>query len=615
MNSIVTEIANIIKSEDNYIKRERKIICFFLNLIKEIMALALAKVDDEMITKVKAQGYQIDKKNERSINMAFGEVRYVRRRYVCPGKQARYPLDELMGFDKYKRYSILAVKNILEVSSVATYRNTALAANCLSGFNISHMQVGNWVKMAEKNIKAGQEADSRYDAAGTKKKVPVLYLEGDGVVIKGTKSRLETYDGVFYNAKYLIEKLGRLCDYILFDCAWGGYEQFVDVLRDLSPLQLSYGPDDPGILVTQSIHKQQAGIAQASQILKKDGHLKGQKRYVDHKHFNHAYLKYVTTSYSYPIYSSLVVNAKMANSPACKSWWDDTVKLSIKFRKRLLKESKLFRPLVPLKINGKKWQDISTEVLMHDKQAWKLSPSDDWHGFNKIDDNEVVLSPLKLTVLNPGIDLSGEEYAEEGIPGVILENYLHEEHIIPEKSDIYSTLYLITPGESNVDMETLFDALMRFEHAYLDKQPLSEVMPQLVKKFPDCYKGYTLYQLCQEMHQYYKQNHIFELERDLFLKTTFQDYVMKPGQADFDFNENKSQLVELDNLKGRIALEGALPYPPGVFIVAPGEKWQQIDIDYFKILLGAAATFPGFEPEVQGVYKDSGKIVGEVLRK
>lgn len=427
--------------------------------------------------------------------------------------------------------------------------------------------------------------------------------------------QLETYDGVFYNAKYLIEKLGRLCDYILFDCAWGGYEQFVDVLRDLSPLQLSYGPDDPGILVTQSIHKQQAGIAQASQILKKDGHLKGQKRYVDHKHFNHAYLKYVTTSYSYPIYSSLVVNAKMANSPACKSWWDDTVKLSIKFRKRLLKESKLFRPLVPLKINGKKWQDISTEVLMHDKQAWKLSPSDDWHGFNKIDDNEVVLSPLKLTVLNPGIDLSGEEYAEEGIPGVILENYLHEEHIIPEKSDIYSTLYLITPGESNVDMETLFDALMRFEHAYLDKQPLSEVMPQLVKKFPDRYKGYTLYQLCQEMHQYYEQNHIFELERDLFLKTTFQDYVMKPGQADFDFNENKSQLVELDNLKGRIALEGALPYPPGVFIVAPGEKWQQIDIDYFKILLGAAATFPGFEPEVQGVYKDSGKIVGEVLRK
>lgn len=191
MNLIVTEIANIIKSESNYIKRERKIVCFFLNLIKEVMSLALAEVDDEMTEELKAQGYQIEKKNERSINMAFGEVRYNRRRYVCPGKKPRYPLDELMGFDKYKRYSLLAVKNILEVSSVATYRNTALAVNCLAGFNISHMQVGKLIKMAGQNIKTKQETDSRYDAVSTKKKVPVLYLEGDGVMIKGTKGFLE----------------------------------------------------------------------------------------------------------------------------------------------------------------------------------------------------------------------------------------------------------------------------------------------------------------------------------------------------------------------------------------------------------------------------------------
>lgn len=68
--------------------------------------------------------------------------------------------------------------------------------------------------------------------------------------------QLETYDGIFYDAKLILEKLGRLCDYILFDCAWGGYEQFVDVLKDYSPFQQTYGPDDPGILVTQSVHKQ-----------------------------------------------------------------------------------------------------------------------------------------------------------------------------------------------------------------------------------------------------------------------------------------------------------------------------------------------------------------------
>ena len=31
---------------------------------------------------------------------------------------------------------------------------------------------------------------------------------------------------------------------------------------------------------------------------------------------------------------------------------------------------------------------------------------------------------------------------------------------------------------------------------------------------------------------------------------------------------NESELVDLDNVLGRIAAEGALPYPPGVFIVA-----------------------------------------------
>lgn len=186
--------------------------------------------------------------------------------------------------------------------------------------------------------------------------------------------QLETYDGIFYDAKLILEKLGRLCDYILFDCAWGGYEQFVDVLKDYSPFQQTYGPDDPGILVTQSVHKQQAGVGQASQILKKDSHIKGQKRYVDHKHFNHAYMKYVTTSYSYPVYASLVANSAMAASPAVNNWWNDTVKLGIDFRKRLLKESKLFKPLVPPTVHGQKWEDLPTDLLAQDPEAWKLSP-------------------------------------------------------------------------------------------------------------------------------------------------------------------------------------------------------------------------------------------------
>lgn len=107
----------------------------------------------------------------------FGEINHWRRRYVCPGRKAKYPLDQLMGYDKYKRYSVLAVKNILQVSAVSTYRNTALAVNTLSSFNISHSQVGKLIVQAGKQIKAQQQSEERYDGITQKKKYQCFILK------------------------------------------------------------------------------------------------------------------------------------------------------------------------------------------------------------------------------------------------------------------------------------------------------------------------------------------------------------------------------------------------------------------------------------------------------
>ena len=424
--------------------------------------------------------------------------------------------------------------------------------------------------------------------------------------------QLETFDGVFYNAKWLLDKIGKLCDYVLFDCAWGGYEQFVNIMKQLSPLQYKYTADDPGILVTQSIHKQQAGLAQTSQILKKDAHIKGQKRYVDHKHFNNAYLKYVTTSYSYPIYASLTVNTALAKGEAPKKWWEEAMKKGIRFRKTLNQKSKLFKTLNAQEINEK-----SEQELMDNLSYWKMEETDDWHGFKGIAKDEAIISPLKLTVVCPGINLATGKYEEIGIPGKVIGEYLTEKRVITCKSDLYSTLFLLTPGERDADLEALLTSFLEFEEYYLRDAPLEQVLPRLVKQNPDRYRNYTIRQLCQEMHEYYAKNEIYKLQQDLFLKKTFQDYEMTPAEADKLFMKNEGELVDLDEIEGRVALEGALPYPPGVFIVAPGEKWQKIDVDYFKILMGAIDKFPGFDPEIQGVYlnKDIGvtKAQGFVL--
>ena len=424
--------------------------------------------------------------------------------------------------------------------------------------------------------------------------------------------QLETFDGVFYNAKWLLDKIGKLCDYVLFDCAWGGYEQFVNIMKQLSPLQYKYTADDPGILVTQSIHKQQAGLAQTSQILKKDAHIKGQKRYVDHKHFNNAYLKYVTTSYSYPIYASLTVNTALAKGAAPKKWWEEAMRKGIRFRKTLNQKSKLFKTLNAQEINEK-----SEQELMDNLSYWKMEETDDWHGFKGIAKDEAIISPLKLTVVCPGINLATGKYEETGIPGKVIGEYLTEKRVITCKSDLYSTLFLLTPGERDADLEALLTSFLEFEEYYLRDAPLEQVLPRLVKQNPDRYRNYTIRQLCQEMHEYYAKNEIYKLQQDLFLKKTFQDYEMTPAEADKLFMKNEGELVDLDEIEGRVALEGALPYPPGVFIVAPGEKWQKIDVDYFKILMGAIDKFPGFDPEIQGVYlnKDTGvtKAQGFVL--
>ena len=145
--------------------------------------------------------------------------------------------------------------------------------------------------------------------------------------------QLGTYDGTIYNARQVVNKIGHLCDYILFDSAWVGYEQFIPMMRDCSPLLLELGPEDPGIFVTQSVHKQQAGFSQSSQIHKKDAHIRGQDRFIPHKVLNNAFMMHASTSPFYPLFASLDVNAKMQEGEAGRRLWADCVKTTIDARK------------------------------------------------------------------------------------------------------------------------------------------------------------------------------------------------------------------------------------------------------------------------------------------
>ncbi|MEX4463942.1 ornithine decarboxylase SpeF [Haemophilus influenzae] len=414
--------------------------------------------------------------------------------------------------------------------------------------------------------------------------------------------QLGTYDGTIYNARQVVDKIGHLCDYILFDSAWVGYEQFIPMMKDCSPLLLELNENDPGILVTQSVHKQQAGFSQTSQIHKKDKHIKGQDRYVNHKRFNNAFMLHASTSPFYPLFATLDVNAKIQGSEAGRRLWHECVKVGIEARKLVLNHCELIRPFIPTTIKGKKWQDYDTGEIATNLEFFKFHPTDTWHKFEGYADEQYFVDPCKFLLTTPGISLETGEYEEFGVPATILANYLRENGIIPEKCDLNSILFLLTPAETITKMQTLVAQIALFEKHIKQDSLLKDVLPTVYKNNEDRYKGYTIRQLCQEMHDLYVSRNVKQLQKDLFRKATLPEYVLNPHDANIELIRNKVELVPLTDIVGRVAAEGALPYPPGVLCVVPGEKWSTTAQQYFLALEEGINTLPGFAPEIQGVY-------------
>ncbi|WP_226052465.1 ornithine decarboxylase [Dickeya chrysanthemi] len=414
--------------------------------------------------------------------------------------------------------------------------------------------------------------------------------------------QLGTYDGTIYNARQVVDSIGHLCDYILFDSAWVGYEQFIPMMEQCSPLLLDLNENDPGIFVTQSVHKQQAGFSQTSQIHKKDNHIRGQKRFCPHKRLNNAFMLHASTSPFYPLFAALDVNAKMHEGPSGRRLWMECVRLGIEARKQLLERCTLIKPFVPPMVGGKRWQDHDTEAMAQDVRFFNFEPGDNWHAFEGYAQQQYFVDPCKLLLTTPGIDAATGAYTQFGIPATILANYLREHGIIPEKCDLNSILFLLTPAEDSVKMERLVAALVQFEQLIEQDAPLSEVLPSLYHKYEQRYTGYTLRQLCQEMHDFYASHDVKRLQKEMFRKASFPQAVVLPQDAHTAYIRGEVDLVPLAEAEGRIAAEGALPYPPGVLCVVPGEIWGGAVLHYFQALEAGINLMPGFAPELQGVY-------------
>lgn len=250
------------------------------------------------------------------------------------------------------------------------------------------------------------------------------------------------------------------------------------MMKDASPLLLELGPDDPGIFVTQSVHKQQAGFSMTSQIHKKDAHIRGQQRYVPHKRMNNAYMMHASTSPFYQLFAALDMNARIHEGEGGKKLWKDALILGIELRKEIIKKCHYLKPFLPDTVGNRKWENADTAQIAADRRFWAFSPKAGWHGFKGYGENQYFLDPMKLMLITPGIHIPTGTYEDFGIPGTIVAEYLRENRIIPEKCDLNDILFLLTPAETEEKLHRLLEKLVQFETFIDQDAPMEKCCPR-----------------------------------------------------------------------------------------------------------------------------------------
>lgn len=403
-----------------------------------------------------------------------------------------------------------------------------------------------------------------------------------------------TYDGVLYNVEEIKDELDGKIDSLHFDEAWLPHAAFHDFYGDYHAI----GEDrkrceESLVFATQSTHKLLAGISQASQILVQDS----TNRQLNKDLFNEAYLMHTSTSPQYAIIASCDVAAAMMEAPGGTALVEESISEAMEFRRAMRKVDEEW---------GSDWwfsvwgPDELAEEGMGDQENWTLKAGERWHGFGDLAEGFNMLDPIKATIITPGLDVDGD-FAEWGIPASILTKYLSEHGIIVEKCGLYSFFIMFTIGITKGRWNTMVTELQQFKDCYDTNMPLLRCMPEFVAKQPR-YEDLGLRDLCQQIHEVYAEFDVARLTTEMYLSD--MEPAMRPTDAWSKMAHREIERVEIDELEGRVTAMLVTPYPPGIPLLIPGERFNKTIVDYLRFICKFNERFPGFETDCHGLIKE-----------
>jgi arginine decarboxylase len=231
-----------------------------------------------------------------------------------------------------------------------------------------------------------------------------------------------------------------------------------------------------------------------------------------------------------------------------------------------------------------------------------INGKDDWHGFGKIESGFNMLDPIKATIVTPGLSLDGK-FSETGIPASIVTKYLAEHGVIVEKAGLYSFFIMFTIGITKGRWNTLLTALQQFKDDYDKNQPMWRILPEFAAANPR-YERTGLKDLCHQIHDMYKAHDIARLTTEMYLSD--MQPAMKPSDAFAKMAHREIDRVPIDELEGRVTAILLTPYPPGIPLLIPGERFNKTIVDYLRFARDFNEKFPGFETDVHGLVKLEG---------
>jgi arginine decarboxylase len=403
-----------------------------------------------------------------------------------------------------------------------------------------------------------------------------------------------TYDGVLYNVDQIKAMQDGFTDTLHFDEAWLPHATFHDFYKGMHAI----GKDRPRtktsmVFSTQSTHKLLAGLSQASQILVSDS----DSRRLDQHLFNEAYLMHTSTSPQYAIIASCDVAASMMEPPGGTALVEESILESLEFRRAMRKIDKDW---------GRDWwfQVWGPPKLANEgigkRDDWMLTANEKWHGFGDLAPGFNMLDPIKSTIVTPGLDVTGK-FAKTGIPAAIVTKYLAEHGVVVEKTGLYSFFIMFTIGITKGRWNTLLTALQQFKDDYDKNAPMWRVLPEFCQHFPK-YERMGLRELSQSIHETYAKGDIARLTTEMYLSDL--QPAMKPSEAFARIAHRDTERVPIEELEGRITTAMLTPYPPGIPLLIPGERFNRRIVEYLRFAQDFNAKFPGFDTDVHGLVEN-----------